>query len=695
MSNFEIEKNKKKSMASKRVTLNLGWQILIFLISIGVLLIIVNTLIYRSFTKEYTQQNKVYSVFHPSIYTLKTLNELNQKSVSLIKSWVFIDKDTGSIPKKEYKKFYKEQYPAIKQKIMNYTNYWDKDEQNYYYTILDAMDSMVNEQILITDELVFFEDYSNTEMMYMISEKISENGIIIEKSRRIEKNIQTLTSIFDSKIEKFNQQTKNSFLQLRNFISWITILMLFSLLIVGFYLYRTFSYISNTLINTLNKISKGNLITIKKLKRRDEIGKINYGLSSLLTYLKKNSDYATRLAMNDLATEFSSENENDTLGNSLLKIKNYLINTKKEEQDRQKENANRQWASQGIAEFNEVIRDHSQKLDDLTQAVVEKIVHYTNSNIGGLYVVNDESEIEKFLELKAFYAYDRFKYLNRQLKFGETLVGQCFVEKDIIYINDVPEDYLYITSGLGKDKPKSILIVPLIFNEVVHGVLELASLEEFADFKIDFVKRISETIASSISTVKINEKTKKLLDESNEKSKRLELQEIETREKIEQINKQIKLLEKKNSELEKEKDQLMEQLAEQQNNSDKKIKEIETSKEQINNRLYELFFVIDKAYPYFELSINDDIIFANELYLKIHNLGQQEVINVKHSKLLARDFVNTGGYKQIWDKIKQMQNIEASVQYLIEGKVKFYTETFIPIVDKENKIVKIAVIGRM
>lgn len=682
-------------MASKKRTIGIGLQTVVFLLVIAIALIVVNTLIYRTFTKEFAAQNKMYSIYQPSINELYKLNDLNIKSVSLIKNWVFIDKDSGTIQKRQFKELYKNTYPNLKQSISNYFNNWGQDEQNVYYSMLDAMDSLISEEILITDELVFFDDYNNTELMFDAYTKLTDKGVIIEKSTRVEAEINLLTQKLEDKIEQFNDQSKLRFIKLRSFISWLTIILVLVVALLAVYLYSNFNYVTNTLNNALSKISKGNLPNVKRSRRVDEIGDLNDNLVNLIEYLKKSSTYAFRLSQNELNEKFEKSSENDTLGKSLLQLREYLINAKKDEQVRLSENTDRQWASQGIAEFNEVIRDHSNNLEDLTQSVVEKIVHYTDSNIGGLYIVNDENELDKFLELKAFYAYDRFKYINRKLHFGETLVGQCYIEKDVIYVNDVPEDYLYISSGLGKDKPKSILIVPLIFNEFVYGVLELASFKDFPTYKIDFVKRISETIASSISTVRINEQTQKLLAESNEKSKRLELQEIETKDKIQNINKQIEDLKRQNTDLNSEKENLMKQLYDLQGQMDNTINENNSEIDKINQRANELLFVLNNSIPYFEMSINDDITFANEIYLKLHDLSAKDVLNTKHSKLLSRDFVNSGGYKQVWDKLKFKEQIETSVQYLIEGKVKFFTETFIPIIDKEGNISKIAVLGRM
>jgi GAF domain-containing protein len=78
-------------------------------------------------------------------------------------------------------------------------------------------------------------------------------------------------------------------------------------------------------------------------------------------------------------------------------------------------------------------------------------------------------------------------------------VGRCVQEGNTIFMTDIPEDYIKIKSGLGEDNPRSLLIVPIRLNEKIIGVIEIASLEIFQDFQIEFVERIGSSIASSLS----------------------------------------------------------------------------------------------------------------------------------------------------------------------------------------------------
>jgi GAF domain-containing protein len=115
------------------------------------------------------------------------------------------------------------------------------------------------------------------------------------------------------------------------------------------------------------------------------------------------------------------------------------------------------------------------------------------------------------------------------------LAGQAWQEGDSIYLTDVPQNYIKITSGLGDANPSCVLITPLKVNDQVFGVVELASFNILKDFEVEFVKKIAESIASTISSVKVNARTQRLLEESQEMTEQMRAQEEEMRQNMEEL----------------------------------------------------------------------------------------------------------------------------------------------------------------
>lgn len=213
-----------------------------------------------------------------------------------------------------------------------------------------------------------------------------------------------------------------------------------------------------------------------------------------------------------------------------------LIKTLEENKLSNEAEEKRAWMSKGIAEIGDLLRGDVDT--DFYQHLVSAIVKFMKINQAGIYTVEEgdnHMEQEEFLELKSCYAFDRNKFLSKKIEIGQGLIGQCYLEKERIYLKEVPESYINITSGLGDATPKFVLIVPLVHDENVEGVIEIASFNKLEQHEIDFVENLSETLASFISSNRINIKTKYLLEQSQQQSEELKAQEEEMRQNMEEM----------------------------------------------------------------------------------------------------------------------------------------------------------------
>jgi putative methionine-R-sulfoxide reductase with GAF domain len=199
-----------------------------------------------------------------------------------------------------------------------------------------------------------------------------------------------------------------------------------------------------------------------------------------------------------------------------------------------KEDEKRQWASNGIAKFSDILRTQYTNSQLMFDSIISNLVKYVGANQGGLFLMEGEKGEEQ-LRLVALYAYERKKYLAKTVALGEGVLGQSALEKSLVYLKEIPMNYVTITSGLGGAVPRSLVVVPLLLNDEVYGVIELASFKEFEGFEREFIQRIGESIASTVSTVRINDRTKTLLEELQQQTEEMKSQEEEMRQNMEEL----------------------------------------------------------------------------------------------------------------------------------------------------------------
>lgn len=247
------------------------------------------------------------------------------------------------------------------------------------------------------------------------------------------------------------------------------------------------------------------------------------------------SKFIDQLRTEEANFDFDFGDASDELEESLIKLKNELLNRKEGEIHRKKEDEQRHWISRGLAEFGAVLRENSNELNKLSNSIISRLIRYIDAKQAGFFIIRDEEET-KYIEQIAFFAYDRKKYTDKKIAWGEGLVGACILEKESIFIQNTSESYVEITSGLGKANPRSIFIVPLKTQDgVIHGAIEIASFKIYEEFERHFVEQVAESIATTITTLKNNIETNKLLEESREQAKELTDHENTMRKTLEEM----------------------------------------------------------------------------------------------------------------------------------------------------------------
>jgi len=251
--------------------------------------------------------------------------------------------------------------------------------------------------------------------------------------------------------------------------------------------------------------------------------------------IEQNTELAKQIAQGNLYESYTPK-PNDVMGNALLEMREKL----KKIREKDEENA---WLSVGISRISSILLQ-SEDINILAEKLLDEIVKYLNTPYGALYAL-DEYNNEPCLVLKAYYAPQHSEKLHQQFAIGEGLIGEVAKRMKTIYLDEVPPQFQFISSGLGMALPKSILIVPLTSKQQLTGIIEVASFQHFSKREIELLEKVSENIALNLLSAKANEKTNKLLYEAQIANMQLQLQDEQLRKTIEKHQQdQQELLEK-------------------------------------------------------------------------------------------------------------------------------------------------------
>ncbi|WP_051633234.1 PAS domain-containing protein [Thermonema rossianum] len=262
--------------------------------------------------------------------------------------------------------------------------------------------------------------------------------------------------------------------------------------------------------------------------RSQELNPIATHLNTLARRLKQLKEYALQVAKgkyDEYEELFPKESE---LGEALYQMQQGLQSISKQE-------ALRAWRNEGIALFSNILRE-TNDLEKLGNQLIKNLVQRLQANQGGLFIATgEEVGKEDKLVLIGCYAYDKQKYLTKEVKIGEGLLGRVWKEAKSIYITNIPPKYLEIRSGLGGASPKYLFIAPMKVGDKVEGVIEIASFHEIPQEYRDFVEELGESIATTFANIKAAQRTQKLLQELREANELMRERDEEMRQNLEEL----------------------------------------------------------------------------------------------------------------------------------------------------------------
>ncbi|HSY51257.1 MAG TPA: HAMP domain-containing protein [Thermoanaerobaculia bacterium] len=325
---------------------------------------------------------------------------------------------------------------------------------------------------------------------------------------------------------------------------------------------------------------------------RDLTDNVNQLAANLTTQVRAIADVATAVAKGDLSRNITVQAEGELA--ALKGNLNEMIRNLRETTSR---NTEQDWLKTNLAKFTRMMQGQK-NLTTVSQLILSELAPVVGAKHGVFYVMDANGGGEPVLKLASTYAYKERKYLNKQFRVGEGIVGQAAFEKQRILLQHAPDDYITINSGLGEAKPMQIVVLPIVFEGQVLAVMELASFMPFNDTYISLLDQLTESIGVVLNTIQANMRTEELLAQSQSLAEELQAQQeelTETNKRLEQQAKSLQaseeLLKTQQEELQQTNEELEEKarlLQTQNEEVERKNREVENAKRQLEEKARQL-----------------------------------------------------------------------------------------------------------
>jgi HAMP domain-containing protein/signal transduction histidine kinase/DNA-binding response OmpR family regulator len=321
---------------------------------------------------------------------------------------------------------------------------------------------------------------------------------------------------------------------------------------------------------------------------------VNMLASNLTTQVRAIADVATAVTQGDLTRQITVGASGEV---ALLKdrVNEMIANLRATTQ----ENAEQDWLKTNLARISNAMQGQ-RDLQTVSRMLMSEISPLVGGQHGAFFLIDDSR-----LELLASYGYQRRKNISNRFAFGEGLPGQAALEMKSILVTNAPDDYVKVTSGLGEAKPVNLIVLPILFEDQVLAVIELASLTPFSEVDLAFLDQLAEQIGVVLSTIIANRRTEELLDDQRRlthelqaQSEELQAQQDELRRSNTELEEQAQslraseeLLQTQQEELRQTNEELQDKaalLARQNRDIEEKNAEIERAREALEERAAQL-----------------------------------------------------------------------------------------------------------
>ncbi|MDB4945515.1 MAG: ATP-binding region ATPase domain protein, partial [Labilithrix sp.] len=297
---------------------------------------------------------------------------------------------------------------------------------------------------------------------------------------------------------------------------------------------------------------------------RDLVDRVNQLADSLTNQIRAMAEVSTAVTEGDLTRSITVEAQGEVL-QLRERVNEMIVNLR----ETTLKNREQDWLKTNLAKFSGMMQGQK-TLESVSRMIMSELTPLVQASHGAFFVRDDADG--KSVRLMATYAYKERKHVMTRFALGEGVVGQSALEKKPILLTRVPSDYIQVTSGLGESPPLNLIVLPVVFEDEVRGVIELASFEPFSIIHRVFLEQLMESIGVVLNMIGANMRTEELLKQSQSLADEL-------KEQSDELQRQQNELKRSNAELE--------QQAQTLRSSEEMLREQQEELQQVNEELEE------------------------------------------------------------------------------------------------------------
>ncbi|MGA2054595.1 MAG: HAMP domain-containing protein [Bradyrhizobium sp.] len=276
---------------------------------------------------------------------------------------------------------------------------------------------------------------------------------------------------------------------------------------------------------------------------KDLTGNVNLLAANLTSQVRAIAEVATAVTKGDLTRSIQVDARGEV--SELKDNINTMITNLRLTTDL---NTEQDWLKTNLARFTNMLQGQ-RDLATVGRLLLPELTPLVNAHKGVIYQVQNEDSPQ--LRLLAAYAGDAANPHAQVIQVGEGLIGQCAMDKRQRLVTDIPDDAVPINSALLRMAPKNLVVLPVLFENQVKAVIELASVSTFTTSQMAFLEQLTDSIGIVLNSIEATMQTEGLLTQSQQLAGELQTQQKELQQTNEQLEQKAQQLAERNVEVER------------------------------------------------------------------------------------------------------------------------------------------------